>query len=116
MKKAQELPSWLQDVEQDLISVIALACGEEEELREFLSLLLTPSELYLISCRLRAILLLLEGFKTVEVRELTRYPYHPNISRGVISKANQLIQYRDKGRLLIRLHDRLKQHREFSTD
>jgi hypothetical protein len=109
-KRDIQLPPWINNsVEDDLITMLSLV-KTDDELRMLLNSILTERELSLIACRLRAALLLFEGLNTLEVRELCNQA--PNISRGVISRANQQIVKHDKGRLFSPFFERFKRYRQ----
>ncbi len=106
---SNELPEWLSksEVEEDLKLILLLVENEEEMIRLFASLL-TKKEMFQISCRLRAALLLHDGYNTVQTRDLSSDK--PNISRGVISRAKLEFVDKDDGTIR-RLYERLKTKR-----
>jgi uncharacterized protein YerC len=105
-KDIPALPTWANgSAQDDLVCMIGLLTTEEE-IRTLMSALFTPEEMLNVANRLRAACLLFEGQTTVEVKQTC-----PDISRSVISRANQTIVKRNNGATCRPLFERFKRHR-----
>lgn len=108
------MPKWIDErVEQDLVVMMSLL-KTEKEVQAILEVLLTEREIFFIASRLRAALLLFEGFNTLEVRKLSTRS--PNISRGVIHRVRQSVFLRGNGKRFRPFYERFKRSRLDETD